>query len=175
MKSTKRWMVVFVFVFTAGCRHEAEHVSMPGTSDPDAQFLYSMLDHHMHWDKLIDPCLEKKGIHQELVDLCRTMDTARTAEVKDMTKMLSDWYGKAPPPIDPFPDWVGTLEGSEFEKNFLSAMTQHHSEGIDMSAKCAREVKHAELMALCGKMTDEQRAERKRMQGFSCLWFGACS
>ena len=92
-----------------------------------------------------------------------------------MTKMLSEWYGKNPPPVDPFPDWVGTLEGAEFERNFLDAMSKHHSEGIDLSAKCAEQSKRPELKALCTTIRDEERSERKRMNELACSWFRACS
>ena len=92
-----------------------------------------------------------------------------------MTKMLSEWFEKNPPPVDPFPVWVGTLEGFEFERNFLEVMSKHHSEGIDLSAKCAEQAKHPELKGLCAKMRDEERAERKRMHELACTWFEACS
>ena len=175
MKFASAPFFALMVMLAAGCRHEAEHASLPDTSDPDAQFLYGMLEHHMHWDKMIDPCAEKKRIHAELLGLCASMETARTAEVEQMTKMLSEWYGKKPPPVDPFPDWVGTLEGAEFERNFLEAMSKHHSEGIDLAVKCVEQAKHAELKGLCGKMRDEQRAERKQMNEFACAWFRACS
>jgi uncharacterized protein (DUF305 family) len=175
MKFAGTWIAALMLVLTAGCRHEAGHASLPDTSDPDAQFLYGMLDHHMHWDKMIDPCVEKKGIHAELLSLCASMETARTAEVVQMTKMLSGWFRKDPPPVDPFPVWVGTLEGAEFERNFLEVMSKHHSEGVDLSAKCAEQAKHPELKGLCTKMRDEQRVERKRMHELACAWFQACS
>jgi uncharacterized protein (DUF305 family) len=92
-----------------------------------------------------------------------------------MTKMLSEWFGKTPPPVDPFPDWVGTLQGAEFESYFLKLMSEHHSEGIDLSVKCAEQAKHPELKGLCAKMTDEERAERKQMRDMACAWFQTCS
>ena len=174
MKFMGTMIVALVLALAGGCRHEPEHATLPDTSDADSQFLYGMLDHHMHWDKMIDPCVDKKGIHVELLNLCADMETARTAEVAQMTKMLSEWYGKNPPPVDTFPDWLGTLEGAEFERNFLDAMSKHHSEGIDLSVMCADQSKRPELKALCIKMRDEERAERKHMGEFACAWFQRC-
>ena len=174
MKFVATMIAGLILALTGGCRHEPEHATLPDSSDPDVQSLYGRLDHHMHWDKMIDPCVEKKGIHPELLNLCNTMETARTGEVAQTTRMLFDWYGKSPPPVDSVPDWLGTLEGLEFERNFLDAMSKHHSEGIDPSAKCADQSKRPQLKALCTKMRDEQRAERKQMSEFACAWFQQC-
>lgn len=175
MKSASTMVAALVCALTPGCRHDAGHASFPDLSDPDAQLLHGMLDHHMHWDKMIDPCVEKKAINTDLLNLCAGMETAHTAEVAQMTRMLSEWYGKNPPPVDPFPEWLGTLQGAEFERNFPDALSKHHSEGIDLSAKCAEQSKRPELTELCKKMRDEERAERKQMNEFACAWFQTCS
>lgn len=171
------WLLSFVaaLILLAGCGRQRMHNSAPNASDADAGFLYDLLDHHMHWDKVIDPCAEKKTIRAELQNLCSSMEADRTAEVATMTKMYSDWFGKAPTPVDSFPDWVGTLEGSEFERNFLKSMNSQYDEGVDLSAKCAERANRGALKQLCTRMRDEQRAERKKVRDLACTWFNECA
>lgn len=166
---------IAALLFVAGCGRERMHASAPNTSDADAKFLYDLLDHHMHWDKVIDPCAGKKGVHAELLNLCASMEADRTAEVAQMSRMFSEWSGKTPPPVDSFPDWVGTLEGSEFERNFLKVMEGQYDEGIELSVKCAERANRSELRQLCTKMRDEQRIERRRIRELSCAWLQECA
>ena len=175
MKSLWLFSLAVSFVLLAGCGRERMHTSAPNTSDADAKFLYDLLDHHMHWDKVIDPCAEKKTIRAELQNLCGSMEADRTAEVAMMTNMYSEWFGKTTTPVDSFPDWVGSLEGSEFERNFLKSMNSQYDEGIDLSAKCAERANRAQLKQLCTRMRDEQRVERKKVRDLACAWFKECA
>jgi uncharacterized protein (DUF305 family) len=170
----KTLIICLTVLVSVGCAHRAERRQYPGVADYDAQFLKGMLDHHMNWDRMIDPCVEKPGLRQELHDLCSEMEKARTAEAGQMISMLKQWYNEDPPSPDLYPLWLGGLNGSEFESNFLKQMSEHHSEGIEMSAKCAADGTHVELKQLCARMQEEQKSEQKRLKQYSCEWFQKC-
>jgi hypothetical protein len=96
------------------------------------------------------------------------MEKARIAEAGQMVSMLKQWYNEDPPSPDLYPLWLGGLNGSKFESNFLKQMSEHHSEEIEMSAKCAAIGTHVELKQLCARMQEEQRSEQKRLRQYSC-------
>ena len=81
----KTLIICLTALVCVGCVHRAEQRKYPGVADYDAQFLKGMLDHHMNWDRMIDPCVEKNGLHQELHDLCSEMEKTRTAEAGGTT------------------------------------------------------------------------------------------
>jgi uncharacterized protein (DUF305 family) len=102
------------------------------------------------------------------------MEKARTAEAAEMTSMLRDWYKEEPPAPDLYPLWLAGLNGGEFESNFIKEMSEHHSDGIEMSSKCAAEATHVGLKQLCTRMVEEQKSEQKRLIQYGCEWFQKC-
>jgi len=61
-------------------------------------------------------------------------------------------------------------KGAAFDQAFLTAMTEHHREGMPDMKACVAQDEHADLKSLCRKMTEEQQKETVQMGEWRRGW-----
>ena len=67
---------------------------------------------------------------------------------------------------------AGQPEVAEFEVEFLTGMIDHHQMALHMSELCLDKAVHAELLALCSRISGAQATEIEEMQGWLVDWYG---
>lgn len=67
---------------------------------------------------------------------------------------------------------AGRPEVAEFEVEFLTGMIDHHQMALHMSELCLDKGVHAEVLALCGRISGSQAAEIQEMQSWLVDWYG---
>jgi uncharacterized protein (DUF305 family) len=159
----------------AGCRNRSPESEIPGGTDPfDKRFLVWLVDHHNDGDRMLGPCASKTDIRQELHDFCASIDQQHRDRVERMKGWLKDWYGAEYPRTDDIPLWLGSLQGQQFEREFLKEYTGHHADAIDPMAECAKKAIHPELREMCQRVAPRQKAQLQQMKQWACAWFKDC-
>jgi uncharacterized protein (DUF305 family) len=67
---------------------------------------------------------------------------------------------------------LATLEGDEFDKEFLIRMTDHHQGAIDMAELVLKKSERPELRDLAEDIITTQTKEIEIMEGWMRNWFG---
>jgi uncharacterized protein (DUF305 family) len=159
----------------AGCRARSTPADVPTVAPQyDRQFLHWLVNYHHEGDRMIDPCSVNQTIRKELRDFCATVDQQHKERVERMTNWLQDWYSEELPSTDPYPLWLGTLKGQEFEKEFLKKYSAHHAETIKPMIECSQKATHAELRALCARVGPRQQQDVQELRKWRCDWFKEC-
>ena len=137
-----------------------------------------MIDHHQMAIEMAQICIEKAQ-HPELRQMCRNIIATQTAEIRQMQTWLQDWYGISyVPTMKPgdqkMLERLASLNGAEFEIEFMEMMIKHHEKAIKEGRHCLDKAFHAELRALCERIIAAQAAEIAQMQTWLCQWYGRC-
>jgi len=83
-------------------------------------------------------------------------DTDNDAHMDDfMQNMMSD---------------LGTKQGDDFDKAFLSEMIVHHEGAVDMAKQAQKQAKHQEIIDLSQKIIDAQNSEIEMMKSWQKNW-----
>lgn len=178
--STLLKMVGFVVLFVcafglASCRNRSPEAEIPQGSDPfDKRFLVWLIRHHNNDDRMVGPCAHKTNIRQELHDFCVNVDLEHRERVEQMKTWLKDWFNEEYPRTDDIPLWLGSLQGEEFEREFLKAYSGHHADAVDPLTECGSKATHSELRDLCERSAPRQNTELQEMKKWRCEWFKAC-
>ena len=168
-------MLIGLVILCTACRTRTPDAEIPSGPDPfDQRFLTWLVDHHNHDDRMVEPCANKTSIRQELREFCVTVDQQHRERVEQMKVWLKDWYGKEYPRTDDLPLWLGDLEGTEFEREFLKEYIERHVEAVDPLAECAKKATHPELRELCQRIVPRQKAQVQNVKRWRCEWFKDC-
>lgn len=151
---------------------------LPSAANFDVKFMQDMVDHHMMAIMEAEVCLEN-AVHEELRSLCQEIILAQHHEMVMMQTWLSDWYGISyEPEMKPgemkMLERFASLEGSEFEIEFMQMMIKHHSQAVKEGEKCLRKAYHIDLLNMCEDIIETQSAEIEQMQTWLCEWYGIC-
>jgi len=104
----------------------------------------------------------------------KTSSPPKVRKSKQMTQWLSQWYRKKPSPMDmsdpsmqKMMDDMEKLQqakGREFNKLFLSMMTEHHQQALVMAKLAEQRALHPEVRGLASNIQKVQRAEIGQMK-----------
>ena len=171
-----RFFLLLVCAFgLASCRNRSPDAEIPEGPDPfDKRFLFWLIDHHHDDDRMVEPCANKTNIRQELHDFCVNVDQQHRERVEQMKAWLRDWYSSEYPRTDDMPLWLGSLQGQEFEREFLKEYVAHHADAVDPLAECAKKAEHPDLRDLCQRIAPRQKAQVQDLKRWRCEWFKAC-
>lgn len=175
MKSALRLLLVIATVSLLGCARHPRHVNLPSSGGAyDEEFLRWLVLYHEDQDRMTRPCAENNTIRQELRNFCAQTDRQHNERVERMRSWLKDWYNRELPKPDPYPLWLGSLKGEEFEQEFFKEYLAQHDEGIEQTAKCASEAAHPELRELCARINPLQKKTDAQLRAWRCQWFKEC-
>jgi uncharacterized protein (DUF305 family) len=165
----------------------------PGAARIETEFLTQMIPHHRGAVEMAEMALQKAA-RQEVRQLAQQIIQDQEREISQMSHWLRDWYGLTPPsgtemdmasmmqmaPMlhGTMPDMTARmhrlmgLSGPEFDVEFLSAMTDHHSMAVMMAAPVLMSGHHADLYALAENVVITQGEEIKRMDEYLDRFYG---
>lgn len=116
---------------------------------------------------MIIMCLEKREVGQlvhasKLGQLCKSIASTQSVEIRRMQAWLEDWYAMSHEPMMPSEDMemmerLAPLSGAEFEMAFLDMMVEHHRQAVAEARTCTRRAAHEELHSLCQDIIASQR------------------
>ena len=161
-------------LLAAGCHKRDPHVDIGATGPYDQQFLIWLADYHNDGDRMLGPCAEKQSVRRELRDFCGGLDQEHQQRVDRVTTWLKSWYGREPPAADRYRLWLASLEGPEFEHEFLKEFGRHLADGITEMTECAERAQRPELKELCARVVPRQKENVVKMNQWKCGWFKDC-
>lgn len=150
-----------------------------GPNAADVGFARDMTTHHRQAIEMAT--LAREQSEDPAVQLLAyDIESGQTAQVGQMQGWLAAW-GETPNTTEPMMGWMGhelepgeqmpgmaapeeverlrTLEGEEFDREFLRLMRAHHFGGLDMAAVGAREANRPEARTLAQKIEAAQSSE----------------
>jgi uncharacterized protein (DUF305 family) len=156
--------------------------SLKGLSGKDFEikFMQEMIVHHQSATQMAQlvPAHTKR---QELITLSQNIITAQNKEISEITTWLSQWYHEKPltnsmsvPGMSEMPGEMNTLnqaQNATFDKLFMTMMTSHHQEAINMANLLPTKTQRPELLKLGQNIVTSQSAEIQQMKGWQQEWF----
>jgi uncharacterized protein (DUF305 family) len=105
----------------------------------------------------------------------RSIVAAQSAQIRQMTTWLADWYPDYPTTVDYQPmmrDLTG-LSGDALDRAFLEDMIGHHMAAVMMSQHLLiRGADHEQVAVLARSIRDDQHVEIVQMRRWLIRWFG---
>ena len=128
----------------------------------DKMFIVMMSEHHagaVAMAKLV----EKDGKHAAVRLLATNIIAAQTKELADMKLWSANWgYAYSEPDsgaVAAMTVNMRGLSGDELDQQFLSEMTAHHNDAIDMAVLSPTRANHEEIKALSVNVISSQSTE----------------
>lgn len=151
----------------------------PSTAHFEMKFLVDMIDHHAMAVEMAEICLDK-AVHEDLRATCENIRASQSQQIEQMQSWLSDWYGTTHEPAMTQGDMqmmerLGSLDGADFEIEFMESMIKHHRKAIREGESCLRRAEHEQLLTLCQNIISTQSAEIAQMEQWLCDWYGRCA
>ncbi len=161
----------------------------PATSTASAEryeikFMKDMIEHHQMALMMAGECQER-ATHEELKEMCRTMEADQAAEIRQMRTWLHAWYKvhvdsvmtpgqmKAMNAMASMKR-LSRLSGGEYEITFMKEMIKHHEMAIKRAAECTTRARHEELIEMCRAIEMNQKREIEQMEEWRCKWYQQC-
>ncbi len=149
----------------------------------DKMFLAGMIAHHTGAVDMANLALANAK-HQEIKDLANGIVAAQTSEISSMTSWQTQWGYPATSGAnmqdhsammmeDEMAGMTNALKGKtgdEFDKAFLTQMTAHHQEAIDMSKPAAANASHQEVKTLASNIITAQTGEINKLKMWQAEW-----
>ena len=148
-------------------------------SDADVTFAQQMTGHHEQAVEMAQLAADRAG-SAEVRDLADRIEAAQGPEIETMTGWLDDWGAEVPMSgMDhgaedggDMPggmsaeemDRLGSLRGSDFDREWLTMMISHHQGAVEMAEAEQADGTHPEAVALAGGIVADQTAEITEMQ-----------
>lgn len=168
--------------------HEGEHrpdamtASLQGLKGKEfeSMFLKEMIHHHESAVEMAK-LATKNTKRAELNKLGNDIITAQKAEIEQMKGWLKK-DGESAGSMKEMPGMekmMTKMEGlkkakdAEFDKMFLSMMSEHHMGAVAMSKLVADRTDRADLKQLANKIIKDQTREIEQMKGWEKSWFGS--
>jgi len=162
----------------------AAMVSSPGAAEApyDLQFIDTMIAHHqaaIDMAKLADGRADDDDLKQLATDVIEDQG----AEITKLTDWRNAWFPEKPQPainMD-LPGMshgmsgmdlgkLGTLNGKEFDMEFVTQMIPHHEGAIEMARDLPNRTQRTELKELAGAIVTEQQEDIEDMKEWSDEW-----
>ncbi|MDQ6911533.1 MAG: DUF305 domain-containing protein [Verrucomicrobiota bacterium] len=146
----------------------------------ESMFLMQMIHHHesaVEMAKLATSNTKRAELNKFGNDIV----TAQKAEIDQMQGWLKQ-DGESAGSMKEMPrmeKMMAEMEGlkkakdAEFDKMFLSMMSEHHKGGVAMSKLVADRTDRADLKQLASKIIKDQTKEIEQMKGWEKTWFGS--
>ncbi len=167
--------------------HEGEHHSDPMTAsleglkgkEFESMFLKHMIQHHQSALEMAQLAISNTK-RAELNKMGRDIIAAQKAEIEQMTGWLKK-EGESAGLMEQMPGMEKMMQemadlkkakDAEFDKMFLTTMSEHHKGAVAMSKLVADRTDRAELKQLANEITKDQTSEIKQMKGWEKSWFG---
>lgn len=166
--------IVLAFAFCSACVHSTRRKDLPSGLAYDKALLIWLVQYHQDQDRMITPCSQNETIRPELRTFCSEVDRQHAERLQRMRSWLQQWYQTDLPRPDPFPLWLGSLKGQQFEKEFFKEYLDLHNEGIAQTRKCETKAQHSELRELCARINPLQQRTSEQLKMWRCEWFKAC-
>lgn len=150
-------------------------------NDADVTFLQSMYPHHAQAIEMAK-LVPTRSQNQQILELAANIEKAQGPEMDQITALLQQ-FGKPAPSADMgdtgdmggmtgMPGMMSpqqmsslmVLSGSEFDKMWLTMMTDHHAGAIEMSDKELADGTNAESKKLAESIKSAQQAEIGQMK-----------
>jgi uncharacterized protein (DUF305 family) len=162
----------------------AAMVSSPGAAQApyDLQFIDTMIVHHqaaIDMAKLVDGRADDDDLKQLATDIIEDQGE----EIAKMTQWRNAWFPEKPQPAInmELPGMshgmsgmdlakLGSLNGTEFDKEFVNQMIPHHEGAIEMARDLANRTQRTELKELAGAIITNQQAEIEDMKEWADEW-----
>ncbi|PYS97750.1 MAG: DUF305 domain-containing protein [Acidobacteria bacterium] len=170
---------------TVAASHDhAAMISSPGADEApyDLQFIDTMIAHHQG---AIDMAKLAAGRadDDDLKQLTTEIIEDQGEEITKMTEWRNAWFPDKPKPAMNM-DLPGmshgmsgmdlaklqTLNGTEFDKEFVNQMIPHHEGAIEMAKDLANRSQRTELKELAGAIVTDQQAEIEDMKEWADEW-----
>lgn len=164
-------------VLILGCATRQNHrdTLVVGSSNYDQEFLKWLVVYHEDQDRKLQPCATKQSIRKQLRDFCIQADQQHEERIGRVREWLKGWYGEDLPKGDPFPLWLASLEGEQFEREFFKAYLARHAEAMEETRKCSANATRQELRELCSRVNPAQKKTAEQLQRWKCSWYKECS
>ena len=166
----------------------------PKVAQLEVDFLTGMIPHHRSAIMMAEMAL-MKATKPELRKMAQKEISEQRGEIEKMTYYLRDWYGMAPPTAPMMtPEMMMKMDmpmlhgmmfddatamarleaktGKDFDIEFMSAMTDHHSQAIMMASAVLMNGHHADLYKLANNIVTSQAEEIHHMMDWLQSWYG---
>lgn len=151
--------------------------------DYDRMFLANMIAHHQGAVDMANLALTNAK-HQELKDMANNIITAQNKEITEMQSWQTQWGYPASSgdmmmdhsamgmmdDMAVMTDKLKGLTGDEFDKAFLTTMTEHHQSAINMAYPGLTNAQHDEVKTLAKAIVDAQSKEIAQMKQWQKDW-----
>lgn len=163
----------------------------PRVANLERDFLRGMIPHHRGAIMMSELALERAA-RPEVRELAEENIASQTREIELMTNWLAAWYGEQPPAGNMMPDDImermdmpmlygtmptnaemmarmerlETLEGAEFDIEYMSILTDHHAMAMMMAAPVLLSGHHAALYDIAAQITEDQGRQIKEMRHY---------
>src|SRR6186997_3230945 len=162
----------------------AAMVSSPGAAEApyDLQFIDTMIAHHqgaIDMAKLAEGRAEDDDLKQLTTEIIEDQGE----EIAKMTEWRNAWFPDKPKPAInmELPGMshgmsgmdlakLASLNGTEFDKEFVNQMIPHHEGAIEMARDLANRSQRTELKELGGAIVTDQQAEIEDMKEWVDEW-----
>ncbi len=158
--------------------------SLKGLSGKDfeVKFMQDMVAHHQSAVEMAQlvPTHTKRP---ELNTLAQNIISAQTKEIGQMTTWLAQWDNAKPYPSSMdapgMMDMMGGIDqmkntkDAAFDKLFLTQMTMHHQQAVNMSNLVPQKSQRPELVTLSKNIIQAQTGEIQQMNTWKQQWFNA--
>lgn len=145
-------------------------------NDADAMFMQMMLPHHAQATEMAKLAETRAG-SDDVKQLAKKIEAAQQPEIDKMTATLTAWSESASMNMDDHSghsmagmmsasdmDALAGMSGAEFDKTFLTMMTEHHTGAIAMAKDELRTGQNADALALATSIQITQQAEVAEMK-----------
>lgn len=168
--------------------HEGEHHPDPMTAslqglkgkEFESMFLKHMIHHHQSGVAMAQLATSNTK-RAELNKMGRDIIATQKAEIDQMTGWLKK-DGESAGSMEQMPGMEKMMKemedlkkakDAEFDKMFLSMMSEHHKGAVAMSKLVADRTDRTELKQLANKIIKDQTREIKQMKSWEKAWFGS--
>lgn len=155
-------LAVALLVFAGGTSAIAANMVPPN----EAHFLEMMSEHHKDGIKMAEMA-QSKSQNKDVKALAKKISQDQKSETQKMQSWKKNWYPKENVAMDMPKMDMSKLEatsGKEFDKEFLTMMTKHHQEGIEMMNASMPKLQHKEAKSMAEKGVKKQTAEIEQME-----------
>ncbi len=158
----------------AQTQSDLDHLKSLSGKEFEVEWMSMMIEHHqgaIDMSKLA----ATRAMHQEVKDVAQNIINAQTTEITEMTRWLQQWYGTMPMQglmhgMD-MATQLQNLSGDDFDKQFLTMMTEHHQGAIDMAQLVPEQATHQELKTLSQNIITSQQAEVNQFGQWLSAWY----
>lgn len=132
----------------------------------DAQFLDKMTEHHRQGIEMAEMAKEKAK-DSELKKMSAKMVKDQTKEIAQMEKWRKSDFAKEskasdlPPKMDMSP--LKTATAAQFDHQFISMMTKHHDDGINMAREAEQKATTEKVKTFAKNIVKNQTMEKEKL------------